>query len=123
MWVYARQLTNLTLPPQKRMQIGYLMLDTAQVALEENYLSDGTFAGLSGLSTPAGKLTRLDVQALKRRELVWEAVDSRGLTHLQAQLTLHTDVVRNAWSRGFGLGVSQPVQGCGRVSRSVGPNL
>ena len=52
----------MTLAPNTRMHIGFLTLDTARVALEENYLSDGTFAGLSGLSTPAGKLTRLDVQ-------------------------------------------------------------
>ncbi|KAK3278976.1 hypothetical protein CYMTET_13119 [Cymbomonas tetramitiformis] len=88
------ELEEVILPPNKRVQIGQLAFDTSRVAAEENYLSDATFAGHAGLSQPSGALTRLDVQALKRRELVWEAVVARGLTDVRASLTVHTDIVR-----------------------------
>jgi hypothetical protein len=74
------ELQQTVLKPNKRVQIGHLAFDTARVALEQNYLSDATFAGSAGLSAPGGALTRLDVQALKRRELVWDAVLARSLT-------------------------------------------
>lgn len=58
----------------------YLVWDTSKVALEEHYLSDATFAGSAGLSTMAAGFTRLDVQALKRREVVWNNILNRGLS-------------------------------------------
>ena len=82
-------LTNATLPPGVKVQLGYVDLDVSLAGEQDDYMSGSGGRAL----LPGAPTDRADLQLLVRRRQRWAALLARNAQDLRATLTIATDVV------------------------------
>jgi len=86
-------LSTRTLEPNKRTEIGRVLFDPSKGAVEDNYLAEPSLAAQAGLSRSKEPLTKRDVLAHKRRDLVWNRLLTNQIVDIRGSLTINADVV------------------------------
>ena len=82
-------LTNSTLPPGVKVQIGFVELDVSKMDEQDDYMSPWG----AGAVVPGAQVERAELQLLVRRRQRWSSLMARGAHDLRAALAVSTDVV------------------------------
>ena len=82
-------LTNSTLHPGIKVQVGYVELDVSKMDEQDDYMS----AWGAGAVVPGAQVERAELQLLVRRRQRWSSLMARGAHDLRAALAVSTDVV------------------------------
>mgnify|MGYP001240721403 FL=1 len=82
-------LTNTTLHPNVKVQVGYVELDVSKMDEQDDYMS----AWGAGAVVPGAQVERAELQLLVRRRQRWSSLMARGAHDLRAALAVSTDVV------------------------------
>jgi hypothetical protein len=82
-------LTNSTLHPGVKVQVGYVELDVSKMDEQDDYMS----AWGAGAVVPGAQVERAELQLLVRRRQRWSSLMARGAHDLRAALAVSTDVV------------------------------
>ena len=82
-------LTNFTLIPGVKVQVGYVELDVSKMDEQDDYMS----AAGAGAVVPGAQVDRAELQLLVRRRQRWSSLMARGAHDLRAALAVSTDVV------------------------------
>lgn len=87
-------ITTTNVLPNEAVEIGHIVFDPAKGYYEKLYMQEiDSFK--EELSKPGQALQKVDLQAFKTREMLWEKLYSEGHTSIVASLSIRTDMGSN----------------------------